>query len=80
MTDRLPPPAWPVLQLLACPVCRESLQPDDVGVLACAGCGRRWPERDGWLDFATFVRGVGERLPFRSGRVDAVLSRRGLPG
>jgi SAM-dependent methyltransferase len=53
LTDRLPAPAWPVLELLACPVCRESLRPDDDDGLACTGCGRRWPERDGWLDFAT---------------------------
>src|SRR5918999_2791208 len=51
LIDRLPAPAWPVLELLACPVCRESLQPDYDEVLSCTGCGRRWPERDGWLDF-----------------------------
>jgi predicted Fe-S protein YdhL (DUF1289 family) len=53
LTDRLPAPAWPVLELLACPVCHESLLPADDDGLACTGCGRRWPERDGWLDFAT---------------------------
>ena len=53
MTDRLPAPAWPVLDLLACPVCREPLRRHDDTGLVCCGCGRQWPERDGWLDFAT---------------------------
>jgi SAM-dependent methyltransferase len=58
LSDRLPAPAWPVLELLACPVCRGSLAPAGADVLACSDCGRRWPERDGWLDFVT-----GAELP-----------------
>jgi SAM-dependent methyltransferase len=53
LIDRLPAPAWPVLELLACPACRGSLRPNDDGALACDGCRHRWPERDGWLDFVT---------------------------
>jgi SAM-dependent methyltransferase len=53
LTDPLPAPAWPVLELLACPVCRGSLRPNEEDVLTCTECARRWPERDGWLDFVT---------------------------
>ena len=53
MTPTLPAPAWPVLELLACPLCREPLRPDGAPALVCEGCGRRWGERRGWLDFAT---------------------------
>jgi hypothetical protein len=57
-SDRLPAPAWPVLELLACPVCHGSLAPAGADVLACSQCGSRWPERDGWLDFV-----AGAELP-----------------
>jgi SAM-dependent methyltransferase len=53
LTERLPAPAWPVLELLACPVCHGSLQAASDGVLGCTECERDWPERDGWLDFVT---------------------------
>jgi SAM-dependent methyltransferase len=53
MSDPQPAPAWPVLELLACPVCGEPLGPEGDTALACQGCGRRWGERGGWLDFAT---------------------------
>jgi predicted Fe-S protein YdhL (DUF1289 family) len=53
VSDPQPAPAWPVLELLACPVCSEPLGPEGDTALACQGCGRRWRERGGWLDFVT---------------------------
>ena len=39
-----------LLEILACPKCHAALQPDDSGeaepVLACTGCGLRYPVRD----------------------------------
>jgi uncharacterized protein YbaR (Trm112 family) len=34
------------LDLLACPACYGSLQPEPLAAV-CAGCGRRYPVRDG---------------------------------
>jgi SAM-dependent methyltransferase len=50
--DLTPPRAWPTLDLLACPACNGALKAAGGDAeLACAGCGREWGERGGWLDF-----------------------------
>ena len=46
-----PPTAWPVLRLLACPLCHGSLAPADGVGLVCGSCGRAWSPEQGWLDF-----------------------------
>jgi SAM-dependent methyltransferase len=46
-----PPPAWPVLSLLACPLCHGTLAASERAALACGDCGTEWDETDGWLDF-----------------------------
>ncbi len=36
-----------LLEILACPACHSALVPDDAAeVLACSGCGLRYPVRD----------------------------------
>jgi SAM-dependent methyltransferase len=50
--DPTPPRAWPTLDLLACPECNGALKAaGGEAQLACAGCGREWGQRGGWLDF-----------------------------
>jgi SAM-dependent methyltransferase len=46
-----PPPAWPVLNILACPECRGELEPGSGIEVRCRSCGHSWGESEGWLDF-----------------------------
>ncbi len=55
-TCRLRNPAWStevpinpeLLEILICPACKGSLRPvDEESGLACAGCGRVYPIKDG---------------------------------
>jgi len=45
------PPRWDeaALALLACPVCQGGLAQSGEQEIACSGCGRRYPVRDGLL-------------------------------
>lgn len=36
-----------LLEILVCPACHASIRPVDDDWLACQGCGRRYPVRDG---------------------------------
>ncbi len=36
-----------LLEIVACPACRSGLKVDDGGEMACTGCERSYPVRDG---------------------------------
>jgi SAM-dependent methyltransferase len=61
MTGPGPPPAWPVRDLLACPSCQGELSGAPALGLECGGCGARWPETTGWLDFRPGDGRLGEQ-------------------
>ena len=42
----VPPVPKELLEILACPVCREEVKPDGGG-LKCVKCGRIYPVKDG---------------------------------